>query len=90
MEVRDRATAPNLLWTVYQPDRELSHLVVLPKSASGSAADALNCSHFDSRVRVNKNLRFFEIALVLVRLDHVASFIVNGNDGIMSATEEFR
>jgi hypothetical protein len=28
-------------------------------------------------------LRFFEIALVLVRLDHVARFIVNANHGIM-------
>ena len=27
----------------------------------------------------NKNLPFFEIALVLVRLDHIASFIVNAN-----------
>ena len=31
-------------------------------------------------------LRFFEIALVLVRLDHVASVIVNANHGIMRAT----
>jgi len=28
-------------------------------------------------------LRLFEIALVLVRLDHVASGIVNANHGIM-------
>jgi hypothetical protein len=28
-------------------------------------------------------LRFFEIACVLVRLDHVASFIVNANHSIM-------
>jgi hypothetical protein len=30
-----------------------------------------------------KALRFSEIALVLVRLDHVASGIVNADDGIM-------
>jgi hypothetical protein len=63
MQVRDPAAAPNLLWTVYQPhyqsDQGLSHLLVLPKSASGLAADALNCSHFDGRVRVTKNLRLF-------------------------------
>src|SRR5438132_7337826 len=48
LEVRDRvAAAPNLPWSIYKPDRELSHLVVLPKSASGLAADALNYSHFD-------------------------------------------
>src|SRR6266699_7144390 len=79
MEVRDSAAAPNLLWTVYQPDGELSHLVVLPKSATGLAADALNCSHLDGRVRVTKNLRLFELARVVVRLDHRASFIVNAN-----------
>jgi hypothetical protein len=28
-------------------------------------------------------LRFFEIARVLVRLDHIASFIVNANDGVV-------
>jgi hypothetical protein len=50
------------MWTIYQPDRELSHLVVLPKSATGLAADALSCSQFDGRVRVTKNLRLFEIA----------------------------
>jgi hypothetical protein len=32
-------------------------------------------------MRVKTSL-FFEIAGVLVRLDHVASFIVNANDGI--------
>jgi hypothetical protein len=32
---------------------------------------------------VTKNLRLFEIASVLVRLDHVARFIVNANHGIM-------
>lgn len=74
---------PNLLWTVYQPDRKLSHLVVLPKSASGLAADALNCSHFDDTVRVTKNLPLFEIALMLERLDHFASFIVNADHGVV-------
>jgi hypothetical protein len=29
------------------------------------------------------NSRFFEIARVLVRLDHVASFIVNANHGVV-------
>jgi hypothetical protein len=28
-------------------------------------------------------LRFFEIALLLVRLDHVACFILNANHGIV-------
>ena len=32
----------------------LSNLVVLPKSGSGLVADALNCPHFDSRVRLTK------------------------------------
>src|SRR6266699_1618899 len=83
MEVRDSAAAPNLLWTVYQPDGELSHLVVIPKSATGLAADALNCSHFDGRVRLTKNLRLFGIAGVFVCFDHVASFIVNADHGTM-------
>ena len=73
MEVRDSATAPNLLWTVYQPDGELSHFLVLPKSTTGLAADALNFSHFDGRLRVTKNLQLLEIALVLVRFDHIAA-----------------
>jgi hypothetical protein len=30
-----------------------------------------------------KTSPFFEIALVLVRLDHLAGFIVNANQGIM-------
>jgi hypothetical protein len=33
---------------------------------------------------------FFEIALVFVRLDHVARFVVNANDGIMSGYETSR
>ena len=32
---------------------------------------------------------FFEIALVLVRLDHVTGCIVNANHGIMCAAVEF-
>jgi hypothetical protein len=32
-------------------------------------------------------LRLFKIALVLVRFDHVASFIVNANDGVMWTTK---
>jgi hypothetical protein len=47
------------------------------------AADALNCSHFDGRVRITKNLRLFEIAFVLVRFDHIARFIANANHGIV-------
>jgi hypothetical protein len=31
----------------------------------------------------NALLRLFELALMLVRLDHVASFIANANHGIM-------
>src|SRR5437773_6271801 len=90
MEVRDRATAPNLLWTVYEPDRELSHFVVLPKSDHGLAADALSFSHFNGSVRVTKNLRLLEIARVLVCLDHVAGGIVNANHGIVRAAAKHR
>ena len=79
MDVCDRATAPNLLWTVYEPERELSHFVVLPKSDTGLAADALSFSHFNGSVRVTKNLRLLEIAIVLVRLDHIARFILSAN-----------
>ena len=32
---------------------------------------------------INAALRFFEIALVLVHLDHIASIIVNADHGIM-------
>jgi hypothetical protein len=70
MEICDGATAPNLRWTVYQPDRELSHFLVLPKSTTGLAADALNFSHFDDRVRVTKNLRLLEIAHAFTCLNH--------------------
>jgi hypothetical protein len=31
----------------------------------------------------NKNLPFFEIAVALVRLDHVASVIINADHGVM-------
>ena len=34
-------------------------------------------------LRSAARLPLFEIAFVLVRFDHVASFIVNANDGIM-------
>ncbi len=43
---------------------------------------------FDGRIRVTKNLRLFELGRVLVRLDHVASFIVNANHSAMRAAEE--
>jgi hypothetical protein len=56
---------------------------LLPKSTSEFVADALTCPHFNSRVGVTKNLCLFEIAFVLVRLDHVASFIVNANHSIV-------
>jgi hypothetical protein len=36
-----------------------------------------------SKTILAATLRFFEIARVLVRLDHVASFIVNTHHGIM-------
>jgi len=62
-----------LLWTVYQPNRELSHLVVLPKSTSEFVADAVTCPHVDSRAGVTKNLPLFKLASVLVPLDHVSS-----------------
>jgi hypothetical protein len=32
-----------------------------------------------------KNSPFFENAFVLVRVDHIAPFIVNAGDGVMSA-----
>jgi hypothetical protein len=34
--------------------------------------------------------RLFELARVLVRFDHVASFIVNANRGVMAAVRFFR
>jgi hypothetical protein len=77
MSYATEGATPNLLWTAYQPSRELSHLVVLPKSTSEFVVDALTCPHFDSRAGVTKNLCLFEIAFALVRLDHVASLIVN-------------
>src|SRR5438477_13175746 len=40
MLVYHRVAAPNLLWAVYQPDREPFHLLVLSKSAREFAADA--------------------------------------------------
>jgi hypothetical protein len=78
MSYATEGATPNLLWTAYQPSRELSHLVVLPKSTSELVVDALTCPHFDSRAGVTKNLCLFEIALVLVRLDHVAGIRDNG------------
>jgi hypothetical protein len=42
-----------------------------------------NYSAFRKRKRSDSVLPVFEIALVLVRLDHVARFIVNTNRGIM-------
>jgi len=72
MSYSTEGATPNLLWTAYQPSRELSHLVVLPKSMSEFVVDALTCPHFDSRAGVTKNLCLFEIAFVLVCFDHVA------------------
>jgi hypothetical protein len=45
-------------------------------------ADALNCPHFDSRLRLTKNLRLPKLARVRVRFDHIVSFIVNANHRI--------
>ena len=42
----------------------------------------------DARREEKVNSRLFEIALVLVRLDHVASGIVNANHGIMWDAEK--
>jgi len=41
--------------------------------------------HFSAKRDVNtsKNSRLFEIAIVLLRFDHIASHIVNANHGIM-------
>jgi hypothetical protein len=44
------------------------------------AADGSDDDPFHLR---DVDLRLFEITRVLVRLDHVASFIVNTNDGVM-------
>jgi hypothetical protein len=35
------------------------------------------------QAQIDRGLPFFEIAPVFVRLDHVASFIVNANHGVM-------
>ena len=88
-----------LLWTVYQPNRELSHLVVLPKSTSEFVADALTCPHVDSRAGVTKNLPLFKLASVLVPLDHVSSCMLfqeneasceNGNFDSIASKIRFR
>jgi hypothetical protein len=44
---------------------------------AGGLRMRLTVPHFDGRVRVTKNLRLFELARVLVRFNHVASFIIN-------------
>src|SRR5439155_25560732 len=69
MQVCHRAAAPNLLWVVYQPDRELFHLLVLPKSASGLAADAPKsfgkrgcASNLSDALRYALRIRFPEAA----------------------------
>jgi hypothetical protein len=43
-----------------------------------------------SFVPCGETSRLFELARVLVRLDHVASFIVNADHGIVRAAVEFR
>jgi hypothetical protein len=81
MQLRKRAAAPNLLWTVYQSDRELSHLSLY----------FLNRPAGWPRMRLRPGLGWlhagssplFEIARVLVRFDHGASFIVNANQSVM-------
>jgi len=72
MSYATEGATPNLLWTAYQPNRELSHLVVLPKSTSEFVVDAITCPHFDRRVQYYQNLRLFKLARVLSRLDHNA------------------
>jgi len=68
-----------------------SHLVVLPNSPSEFVADALDCPHFDRRVRVlRKNLRLLELALVLVRPDYVASRVVDMDHCMMRAAAVHR
>jgi len=52
-------------------------------------ADALNCAHFHSRLRVTKNLSLFKPARVFVSLDHVASFVANADQCVMRAAVEF-
>jgi hypothetical protein len=52
-----------------------------------------NHSAFRKRNRfgtVTSALPLFEIAGMFVRLDHVASFIVNANHGVMGPAVEFR
>jgi len=52
-----------------------------------------NCSAFGKRNRfgnVTSALRLFEIALVLVRFDHVASIVRNADHRVMSAGVENR
>jgi hypothetical protein len=88
--VRDRAAVSNLLRIVYQTNRELSHLVVLPKSASEFVADALNCPHFDSRVTVTKIYVCLNSRRLLVCLNHVASAIANADHSIMSGSLHIR
>src|SRR6266581_9772417 len=69
MWVCHRVAAPNLLWAVYQPDREPFHLLVFPKSASGLAADApksfgkRGCpSNLSAALRYALRIRFPEAA----------------------------
>jgi hypothetical protein len=44
-----------------------------------------NSFYWELRRDASKNSRLFEVALVLVRFDHVARLIVNANHGIMLA-----
>jgi hypothetical protein len=42
-----------------------------------------NSFYWELRCDASKNSRLFEIALVFVRLDHVASFIINADHGVI-------
>jgi hypothetical protein len=42
------------------------------------------------QAQIDRGLPLFELARVLVRLDHIASVIVNANHGIVWAAVEFR
>jgi hypothetical protein len=46
-----------------------------------------NSFYWELRRDASKNSRLFEIARVLMRLDHVSRFIVNANHGIMAAVK---
>jgi hypothetical protein len=61
---------------------------IAAKKNAGTRRSAKVCSTKDNRRRASQcntkaNLPGFEIASVFVRLDHIASAIVNANHGLM-------